>query len=313
MLTLNLQSPVSEAMLDSIHSGLMYVQFSSALTDAEYRAVADRLMPFPHIRLRAYGSYDGTITSLDFLRHFPLLRSFEADVHDSLVSIDGLAYLPDDTLYIGLGPTKKRLSLSPLSRFRHLRSLRLDGQNTDIEVVGQLGDLQSVQLRSVTLPDLSLLKPLRSLRVLGLYFGGTKNLSLLPEFSALRFLDLLRVKGLSDLSPVGGINNLEYLRLDGLRQVEALPPMEGLVGLQRLWIDTMRGLTELTPIRDAPLLHHLGVVNMTHLQPSAFEPLVGHPTLKTLTCGLGSQDRDRTVRKILGLPDGGDWRRPTDL
>ena len=101
------------------------------------------------------------------------------------------------------------------------------------------------------------------------------------------------VKGLSDLSPVADLHHLEYLFLQSLRQVEALPPMGGLTRLQRLWIETMKGLTDLAPIRDAPSLRHLAAVDMGHLQPEAFEPLVGHPTLETLRFGLRSKAKER--------------------
>lgn len=308
--TLTLKSPVSEKVLDSIHPGLMYVQFSSALTDADYAAVAERLASCPTVRLRAFGSYDGSITNLDFLRHFPFLRAFEADVYDSLTDIEGLVYLPPDTRHISLGRTRKRMSLAVLDRFRQLQRLHLDGHTKDIEVLDALGELHTVVLRSITLPDLSLLVSLRKLRVLALHLGGTKDLDLLPGLKSLEYLELWMVKGLADLSAIADLGGLEYLFLQSLRQVEALPPMGRLTGLRRLWIETMKGLTDLSPIRDAPNLHQLAVVDMAHLQPEAFEPLVGHPALTGLRYGLGSQRKNDAVARIIHLPDAGGWRRP---
>jgi hypothetical protein len=160
----NVRSPISEPTLKSINSELTHVQFVSALTDADYKSLADRMRSFPDVSLRAYGSYDGTITNLDFLRHFPFLRAFQADaLYHSLVNIEGLAYLPEDVRALGLGQTKKKLSLSPLARFTGLRRLYLEGQTKDIDVVSGLGELRSVTLRSITLPDLSLLLPLTKL------------------------------------------------------------------------------------------------------------------------------------------------------
>lgn len=307
----DLRSPVTEADLASLDERPEVVQFSSALSDADYALLGDWFAGQPAKTLRAYGSYDGTITDLEFLRHFPTLRSFQADaLYHSLVNIDGLAYLPDDVHFIGLGQTKKRLSLAPLARFARLQRLYLEGQSKDIEVVSHLRHLRSVTLRSITLPDLALLTPLSSLRALDLKLGGTKNLALLPELQSLDYLELWMVKGLSDLSPIAELPHLEYLFLQALRQVESLPVMTNLVGLRRLWLETMKGLTDLTPIRQAPNLRQLAVVDMGHLQPDAFAPLAGQPALDSLRVGLGSKRKNEAVDRLMGLPRDGEWQKP---
>lgn len=236
----DLHSPVTEANLATLDDRPEIIQFSSALSESDYALLGDWFDGQPSKTLRVYGSDDGTITDLEFLRHFPKLHSFQADaLYHSLVNIDGLAHLPDDVQYIGLGQTKKRLPLAPLARFTKLQRLHLEGQSKDIEVVSHLRELKSVTLRSITLPDLALLKPLSHLRALDLKLGGTMNLALLPELQSLEYLELWMVKGLSDLSPIAELPRLEYLFLQALRQVESLPAMANLVGLQRLWLETM--------------------------------------------------------------------------
>lgn len=307
----DVRSPVTEQELVRLDDRPEVVQFVSALTEADYALLGEWFKSQAAKTLRAYGSYDGTITDLEFLRHFPTVRSFQADaLYHSLADIDGLRHLPDDARFIGLGQTKKRLSLAPLGRFTRLTRLYLEGQTKDIEVVSTLGELRSVTLRSITLPDLSMLTPLTNLRALDLKLGGTKNLSLLPELQALDYLELWQVKGLSDLSPIAKLPRLEYLFLQSLRQVEALPHLGGLPALTRLWIETMKGLTDLSPIRDAPHLRQLAVVDMAHLQPDAFAPLVGHPSLESLRFGLGSKRKNEAVQRLVRLPNEGDWRKP---
>lgn len=311
---MDVRSPVSKETLGSIHAGLTHVQFVSALTDAEYMAVADRMRPLPNVALRAYGSYDGSITDLDFLRHFPFLRSFQADaLYHSLANIDGLGFLPDDVAFIGLGQTKAKLTLRPLARFKELHRLYLEGQTKDIDVIGELTELRGVTLRSITLPDLSLFIPLANLRALDLKLGGTKNLDLLPALTSLEYLELWMVKGLSDLSSVAELPHLEYLFLQALRQVQRLPDMGRMTGLKRLWIETMKGISDLSPIRDAPNLRQLAVVDMGHLQPEALEPIVGHHTLESVRVFLGSKRKNDAVAKLINLPQEGDWRKPLDV
>lgn len=297
--------------LDRLDGRPETVQFASALTEAEYALLGAWFADQPTKTLRAYASYDGTITDLEFLRHFPTLRSFQADaLYHSLTNIDGLAYLPDDAHFIGLGQTKKRFSLTPLARFTRLRRLYLEGQSKDIEVVSDLRDLRSLTLRSITLPDLTLLTPLSGLRALDLKLGGTKDLALLPELQSLEYLELWMVKGLADLSPIAELPNLEYLFLQALRQVERLPAMSELIALRRLWLETMKGLSDLAPIREAPHLRQLAVVDMGHLQPDAFAPLAGKPTLESLRAGLGSKRKNRAVDELMHLPSDGNWSKP---
>ena len=312
----DLSSPVSRASLNLrlVDRRVEVVQFSSALTERDYKRVAKALARHPRVQLRAYGSYDGSITDLDFLKFFPTLRNFSADaLFHSLVNIDGLGYLPRDAEFIGLGQTKKRLSLSSLARFESLQRLYIEGHTKDIEVISQLRELRSLTLRYVTLPDLSLLRPLSRLRALDLKLGGTKNLSDLPDLAGIEYLELWMVKGLSDLTPVAQLPRLEYLFLQALRQVSALPPMAGLNSLTRVWVETMKGLTDLAPLRDAPNLRDLAVVDMPHLQPEAFQPLVGHPTLRSLRAGLGSKKKHDAVDALIGLPSEAEWWKPVGV
>ncbi|HEX2895337.1 MAG TPA: hypothetical protein VHO29_15160 [Marmoricola sp.] len=248
------------------------------------------------------------------MRFFPTLRRFSADaLYNSLTNIDGLDHLPEDAEFIGIGATKKKLSLSGLARFKALQRLYIEGQTKDIEVVGELQNLKSLTLRSVTLPNLALLRPLRQLRALDLKLGGTKDLSLLPEIGKIEYLELWMVKGLSDLSPVGELPSLEYLFLQSLRQVRELPNMAGMSSLTRVWLETMKGLSDMSPLAEAPHLRDLAVVDMSHLQPEDFEPLVGHPALRSLRAGLGSRRKNGAVHELIKLPVDGDWRKPIGI
>jgi internalin A len=134
---------------------------------------------------------------------------------------------------------KKKLSLAPLARFGKIQGVYLEGPAKDIEVVSDLPHLRSLTLRSITLPDFALLRPLANLRALELKLGGTSGLSLLPQRQGLEYLEPWMVRGLSDHSPISRLPNLEYLFLHTLRQVKALPVMTELVSLRRLCLETI--------------------------------------------------------------------------
>src|SRR4051812_34607266 len=72
-------SPLSREMLRPLDARCRVVQFNSLLDDRDFKKVAEFLEQYPEVPLRAYGSYDGTIRDLEFLRFFPRLRGFQAD------------------------------------------------------------------------------------------------------------------------------------------------------------------------------------------------------------------------------------------
>lgn len=299
----DVESPLTEAMLRPLDARCRTVQFSRALSDPDYRVLADWLADYPNVMLRAYGSYDGSIADLEFLRFFPRLRAFEADaLYDSLASLDGLNYLSEDISHLGLGQTKKRLSLAPLVRFGALRRLYLEGQTKDLDVVGQLHTLTSLTLRSITLPGLSLLLPLRNLRALDLKLGGTRDLNLLPQVGALQYIELWLVRGLHDLSPIGDVATLEFLFLQTLKQVDTLPSFASCGRLTRVHMQTMKGLSDLSPLMTAKALTQLAVLDMPQLNPADLAPLAAHPSLRELTVGLGSRRKNDEVARLVPLP-----------
>ena len=221
-------SPLTDEMLRPALTGRGVVQFDRRLTDDDFRMLGEWFRAYPEMDLRAYGSYDHSITDLEFLRFFPTLRKFAADaLWDSLTSLDGLRHLPPDLEELGIGATKAKLDLAVLSRFRELRWLFLEGQTKHLEVISGLTQLYDLTLRSITMPDLSLLLPLKGLRSLDLKLGGTRDLRLLPRVGELWYLELWMIRGLTDITAVGGISSLRVLFLQALRQVEALPDFSG--------------------------------------------------------------------------------------
>jgi internalin A len=299
-------------MLPPSASGRGQVQFDRLPTDADLRTLAEWMRPYPEMSLRVYGGYDGSIRDLEFLRHFPFLRRFRADaLYDHLSSLDGLRHLPDDAVELGIGATKARLDLVVLGRFGALESLFLEGQTRHLEVLSSLTTLDDLTLRSITMPDLSLLLPLRRLRSLDLKLGGTRDLRLAPRVGELRYLELWLIKGLDDVSVVGEIPTLRSLFLQALRNVVRLPDLRGATHLQRVHLETMRGLRDLAPLATAPGLEQLVLIDMPQLTVDDLRPLLGAPSLREATLGLGSIRRNAEAAAMLGLPgveSPFDWR-----
>jgi hypothetical protein len=294
-------SPLTDEMLAPSATGRGIVQFGyQPLTDGDYGRLASWLEGYPEMTLRVYSS--AVIRDLEFLRFFPSLRSFAADTLWNLQSLDGLRHLPETLQGLGLGATKRQLDLRILERFPNLSWLYLEKQHRGIEVLSRLTELDELTLRSMTLPDLSLLLPLESLRSLDIKLGGTKDLGLLPRVGRPRYLELWRIRGLSDVSAAGKLPHLRHLFLQTLAHVTALPDLSEATVLRRIELETMKGIRDLRAIATAPALEELLLADMPQLRPDDLRPLVGHPSLRAVTAHLGGVKKNAEAAAILGLP-----------
>ena len=296
-----ISSPVTDEMLRPSETGRGIVQFSDPLADDEYRRLGAWLRDYPEMTLRVYGSL--VIRDLELLRFFPFLERFAADALHNLQSADGLRHLPDTVEELWLGSTRRPLDLTILERFPKLESLSLERQHKGIEVISGLTSLEELTLRSITLPDLSLLIPLASLRSFAIKLGGTNDLALLPDVGRLRYLELWRIRGLSDVSMLGRLPHLHTVFLQTLNHVTALPDLSDARALRRIHLETMKGIRDLRPVATAPALEELVLGDMPQLRPDDLRPLAGHPTLRAVTAHLGSMRKNAEARELLGLPE----------
>ncbi len=297
-----IQTPVTADQLEPLDPRCQTVQFNSLLTDGDFQQLSKFMQQYPQVELRVYGNYDGKITNLAFLKHFPFIKQFSVEIWQ-LDNLDGLAFLPSDLESLGLGQTKsKRHSLRFLERFPALKTLYIEGHTKDFATIRHLECLEDLTLRSITLPDLSDLTALHQLKSLDIKLGGTTNLELLPRIGRLRYLELWLIRGLTDIAPVAEVESLQYLFLQALKRVSRIPSLHKLVELRRLHVQTMKGLTDLSPICTAPSLEELVISDMAHLQTAAFRPFISHPTLKAASIGIGSRKKNEAVRDMLNLP-----------
>lgn len=294
-----LRSPLKRRMLKPLDDRIKVVQFGEPLTDSELKRVARFMEAYPKVRLRMYGHRNRL--DLEWLRYYPGHLNFMVDAYN-LEDLDGLRHLSDGLSQLAIGQTKRRLSLNILQRFPKLKVLYLEGQKKDIDVLSRLRCIEDLTLRSITLPDLTVLLPLEHLWSLDLKLGGTTNLDLLPRIGSLKYLELWMIRGLDDLSPVSDLTNLRFLFLQALSRVTILPDLSQCTKLRRVHLETMKGLHDLRPLARAPALEQLLLIDMPQLRPEQLEPLRNRPTLNSVTIGLGSDKRNQAAEKVLNLP-----------
>lgn len=253
----------------------------------------------PEVPFRIY-AHDPEVNNLEFLRFFPNLTKFTANLY-FLESHSGLRHLRSDALELGLSETKRPLDLEVLDHFTNLQTLYLSGDHRHPEVLGKLTSLRKLAIASSKLRDLTSLKSLSNLRILELRLGSALDLSPLPEIGKIGYLEIWMMRGLEDLSPIGQMRTLRYLFLQDLPQVKHLPTMDALGELQRVHIEHLRGLDSIAELAKAPALKEVLLVNMRQMSADKMRPLLGHPSLRSIFVGTGSLKRNEEIKRMFGL------------
>jgi hypothetical protein len=275
----------------------------------------------PDVELRVFGGYSSGI-DLSFVSRMTRLRRFAADCLQDARAVESIADIPDlEALSIGifsltsfdvlqtvspklrslsLGQTRsKKPDLAPLSRFKELSVVYIEGHWKNIEVLSTLPELEDVTLRSVTTPDLGYLKPLRKMWSVDIKLGGIQDLSALSGMDGIKYLELWQIKGLSDVDVIGELPGVQNLFLQSLRRVESLPELRSSKALRRVTLDNMKGLKLLAALERAPALEELVVVDAAHLQPQDLLPAFRNKTLRRALVRLGSLKKNQRVKELM--------------
>ena len=175
-------------------------------------------------------------------------------------SIDSLACLTNMTQLEVLGLSVRSADLAPLAGLVHLR---------DVELLGEFH-----------VDDLSVFSKLTSLENLLLHRSGdtvlcsARDLTALSGLTKLRRLDLGRVDGLTSLSGLESLVNLEELSIntrseDPLRTITDLGPLTGLSKLRYLYLFAGTSANVNSPALDVSALAGLENLEYVNLFPSA--------------------------------------------
>lgn len=284
------------------------------------RLNADLLGVRPDVEVRVFGFYGsecdlGFVRRLSNLRHFaadsltqardvdalreiPRLESLSIGIYE-LTSFDFLADVPSSLSRLALGATRsKKPDLAVLGRFTDLRELYVEGQQKNIEVLGELTALEDVTLRSVSTPGLEYLTDQPELWSVGIKLGGIRDLSALAAVPALKHLEVWQVRGLADLTVIAELATLQNLLLQDLPRVVALPSLENCRSLRRVVLQNLRGLADLSPLASAPALEEFELVQGGNFAPEDLEPVLQNPTVRRVGAYFGSDRKNRAFEAL---------------
>ncbi len=240
----------------------------------------------PDVELRVYGFYSSTC-DLSFVKGMSNVCRFSADclmravgvehlaalenleeLHVDIFSLqdfDFLSSLPSGLKSLTLGPTKsKKPLLKALGRFHSLRRLCLAWQQNGIAVVADLEGLEQVSLRGISTLDLDYVSSLPRLWSLDILLGGIRNFSAISGKGSIKYLELCRIRELSDISVIYSLVGLQCLDLRELRNVTDIPDLSRLTKLRKVVLDNMKGLKDVSAIGKAPALEEFLHIAVGH-------------------------------------------------
>lgn len=296
------------------------LQASSPVDVESWKRINKYLLPVrPEIEIRIYGHYSSECdlsivenitdvqslsvdclmraSNIDTISHLRNLKSLSIGVYN-LESLEFLKDVPASLKKLFIGATKsKKPDLMGLKRFSELEELYIEGQNKNIEVLGQLSSLKKLILRSTSPKDISFIRELENLWSLDIKLGGIKDLKPLESLENIKYLELWQVKGLSDISVISSLVGLEFLFLQALRNVVVLPDVSMLVNLRRVYLETMKGLKDVSGILKSPSLEEYIHVCAQNMHPDQYVELLQLPTLKKALFGFGSDKKNKLIEE----------------
>lgn len=164
-----------------------------------------------------------------------------------------------------------------------------------------LAPVRRLTLWAVDSPD-GLLANLPNLDWLDVRGGSGASADFVMGCDRLRYLQINQVRGLSDVSAVGGLENLELLSLYGLPKVTALPSLARLRSLARLELGSLKGLGSIAPVLDAPALEELLLIRAVSLGADDPRRIRDAPQVKAFSW-FAEDVPNRMWEPVVGLVD----------
>lgn len=297
------------------------IQFSRPGYTPELLCEIDRLcVKFGNrLEVRFYGYHQGRFDA-SALADLPSVRWLSVDCLDSITNERQIGELPllerlsfgvfrfDDAevlrkigveklIQLTLGENAKRnLDLAPLGLCQRLRTLFVNGHTKNIDVITNLSELTSVSLSGFPKHnDLRFLCDIDRLRSLTLLLGGRSSLE---EFShtALEELNVIRVRGLQSIGPLGRFPSLRRLQVEDQLQIQTVDlagaPLQRISLTNCKNLETLNGLEALGELADFR-------VSRTKLDLDAFLEREWPKSLRILALRSSSQKWNDATRLIL--------------
>lgn len=153
-----------------------------------------------------------------------------------------------------IGETKtKGVNLKYLEDYKNLSFLIICGHTKNLDVVGNLVNLEYLGLNSISKVSLAFINRLKKLKSLNIILGGRDNINEIEE-NEIESLEITRVRGFNDFNCVSNFKKLKSLRIEDQIQLSELlfekdiPTLKELRLINCKTLNTLTGLEKLTSL-----------------------------------------------------------------
>jgi hypothetical protein len=211
---------------------------------------------------------------------------------DEVLAADNLRGLKELTL----GETRKRVvDLSVLESYSRLELLRICGHARNIGVVGGLHTVRDLWLNSIPkAASIEFTSRMRGLRSLHVILGGRPSLAGVCV-QGLEALEVVRVRGLTDLGNLGRFPALALLKIEDQIQLEQITFSAANSALEGVHLYNCKSLRALPGLEQLPRLRELRIFR-TALEPSSVRRDRLARSLEAIAFGTGKANLDRKIR-----------------
>ena len=297
------------------------LQCMNPVSDAVWALLNDQFFASrPDVELRVF-SFFSSECDLSFVSKMTNVRRFSADSHRHVKNIEAIATIPNlETLRLGVFELKdfgvldsipstltslslsatrsRKLSLAPLRRFPSLKVVYLEGHSNDIEVLGELQDLEDLTLRSVTTPDLSYLAELKKLWSLDIKLGGIRSFVGIEGKESIKYFELWQVRELKSVEIVAALPGLQNLFLQSLPHIESLPSLTHANALRRITLENMKGMRDFSSLEYAPVLEEFVLIDGSRQTPEQLLPVLRNASVRLADAYFGSLRKNEAFLRL---------------
>lgn len=192
---------------------------------------------------------------------------------------------------------KKTVNLEYLQEYAHLKILGVGGKVKDLNTIGQLNQLESLSLNSISKLPVNFINHLGQLRTLKFFLGGRENIREIEE-NEIESLEIVRVRGFNDIQNITKFRKLRRLLIEDQIQLGAIDFNGTLEDLEELALLNCKGLTSLTGLDQLPSLQTLRIYK-TSIDFDSFIRQKLPDSMSNLRFATSNKKEDQAIQKSL--------------
>ncbi len=199
----------------------------------------------------------------------------------------------------------KALNLVYLKDYLNLSDLIICGHAKNIDALGNLKNLASLGLNSISKVSLEFINQLSQLKTLNIALGGRENILEIKE-NTIENLNLIWIRGFNDLSNIGQFKKLKMLSIEDNIRLKQIVFDKELINLTYIKVINCKTLSSITGLEKPPALNHLRIYK-TNIDFDEFIKQARPPSLSIFAFYTAKTKIDKVLKdrlKELGYTDG---------